>query len=511
MSSSATPVVARRTTTSTTSPAPVNGTLPRRQPSTTSLRSIASARTTAAAPPLRRPASSTSLASRRSASTTTLGPSARRPSASSTTGASTGAATVRPTARTRSSLPAAAGASRRTPAAAAAAAAARAAAASPSPGLPGTSLLAGIPCIVTVRTGAGGQGGKALRIKAQVRYIGALVDEEGQWVGVEALESAIPPEAANLSWCEGRRGDGASFSPSRAPPCAHADLSSSRAVTYFSLTPASSASSSEPPTRPTSPALRPPSRRAPRRSASPTGQRERGPRKALFVRPDQVRPSFPSRLSPLSRPSLTRRARRADSLCALDATSMASRRYPVPLALLFPSLPREQHCPSFLAIFVVSCTTCPCALEKGALATSESESQGRPLSSCRKRPRRRRERSLARRRIRSLTTTTAAERSSTTMVFQFTEACVHCPPCSSTAPWLAAHPPPLVPPRLDPAQPLTLADPALLSCAGCGDRSHTMPPSRRRASRCARWSSSVRASGPWSPSPRRPTSAVQPR
>ncbi|GAA5909334.1 hypothetical protein JCM8208_005647 [Rhodotorula glutinis] len=145
-------------------------------------------------------------------------------------------------------------------------AAAGAATASPTPGLPGTSLLAGIPCIVTVRAGGGDQGGKALRIKAQVRYIGGLVDGEGQWVGVEALESAIPPEAANLSWCDGRRGD----------------------VSYFCLTPASTSLSSEPPTRPTSPALRPPSRRAPRRSASPTGQRESGPRKGLFVRPDQI-------------------------------------------------------------------------------------------------------------------------------------------------------------------------------------------------------------------------------
>ncbi|GAA5943576.1 hypothetical protein JCM3775_005812 [Rhodotorula graminis] len=155
--------------------------------------------------------------------------------------------------------------SRRTPSAAAVAA--RAAAATPTPGLPGTSLLAGIPCIVTVRTaGDGGQGGKALRVKAQVRYIGGLVDEEGQWVGVEALESAIPPEAANLSWCDGRRGD----------------------ISYFCLTSASTSLPSEPPTQPTSPALRPPSRRAPRRSASPTGQRESGPRKGLFVRPDQI-------------------------------------------------------------------------------------------------------------------------------------------------------------------------------------------------------------------------------
>ncbi|GAA5821747.1 hypothetical protein JCM3770_003160 [Rhodotorula araucariae] len=108
--------------------------------------------------------------------------------------------------------------------------------------------------------------GKALRIKAQVRYIGELVDERGQWVGVEAIASAIPPEADSLEWGDGQRGE----------------------VRYFTLTPPTPDAESAPPSRAGSPALRPPSRRAARRSTSPSGARESGPRKGLFVRPDQI-------------------------------------------------------------------------------------------------------------------------------------------------------------------------------------------------------------------------------
>ncbi|TNY23441.1 hypothetical protein DMC30DRAFT_347309 [Rhodotorula diobovata] len=123
-------------------------------------------------------------------------------SASASATGAAGSATVRAAPRaTRPPLVPAAGTSRRS--------AAPRPAPSPTPGLPGTSLLSGIPCIVTVRAGGPG-GGKALRIKAQVRYIGGLVDEAGEWVGVEALESAIPPEAEGLEWGDGSRGEGKS-------------------------------------------------------------------------------------------------------------------------------------------------------------------------------------------------------------------------------------------------------------------------------------------------------------
>lgn len=48
-----------------------------------------------------------------------------------------------------------------------------------------------------------------MRIKARVRYIGRIEGDEGQWVGVEALESAIPAEAQGLDWNDGSKGGGA--------------------------------------------------------------------------------------------------------------------------------------------------------------------------------------------------------------------------------------------------------------------------------------------------------------
>jgi dynactin complex subunit len=47
-----------------------------------------------------------------------------------------------------------------------------------------------------------------VRIKALVRYIGQLVGEGGQWVGVEALESVIPADAGGLAWGNGTRNGG---------------------------------------------------------------------------------------------------------------------------------------------------------------------------------------------------------------------------------------------------------------------------------------------------------------
>ncbi|GAA5997720.1 uncharacterized protein JCM10292_006767 [Rhodotorula paludigena] len=133
----------------------------------------------------------------------------------------------------------------------------------PSANLPGTSLLAGIPCIVTV------QCERAMRIKARVRYIGRIEGDEGQWVGVEALESAISAEAQGLDWNDGSKGGVSYFKLSSARP-AGADTAASSAAT----------------SRAASPSLRPPSRRV-RRSTS--SEREAsGPRKGLFVRPEQI-------------------------------------------------------------------------------------------------------------------------------------------------------------------------------------------------------------------------------
>lgn len=71
---------------------------------------------------------------------------------------------------------------------------------------PGTTLLSGIPCIVTVASDVPTE--RPSRFKATVRYIGEVEHEEGQWVGVEVVESAIPAESLGLEWNEGCLGDG---------------------------------------------------------------------------------------------------------------------------------------------------------------------------------------------------------------------------------------------------------------------------------------------------------------
>ncbi|GAA5983057.1 hypothetical protein JCM11641_004711 [Rhodosporidiobolus odoratus] len=141
--------------------------------------------------------------------------------------------------------------------------------------LPGTTLLSGIPCIVTVRCD------RPMRIKAMVRYIGQLIGESGQWVGVEAFESAIPAEAGGLGWNDGEK-DGVVYfklQPASSPKVTPPNSSSSK------LAPPVSGSSSDASASSTS--LRPPSRRAVRRSSSNEAT-ENGPRKGLFVRPDQI-------------------------------------------------------------------------------------------------------------------------------------------------------------------------------------------------------------------------------
>ncbi|GAA5919850.1 hypothetical protein JCM6882_008340 [Rhodosporidiobolus microsporus] len=143
-------------------------------------------------------------------------------------------------------------------------------------GVPGTTLLSGIPCIVTVR------GSRSMRIKAMVRYIGQLVGETGQWVGVEALESAIPTDARELAWNDGSKNGVVYFklaspSSSTAPKKQAPPPSSSQ-------TPAAGGSGSS---SGTSSSLRPASRTG-RRSTTNEPAGGSGPRQGLFVRPDQI-------------------------------------------------------------------------------------------------------------------------------------------------------------------------------------------------------------------------------
>ncbi|KAI5475915.1 SNF7 family protein, charged multivesicular body protein 2A [Pseudohyphozyma bogoriensis] len=66
--------------------------------------------------------------------------------------------------------------------------------------VPGTTLLSGIPCIVNLA------GERPTRFRAAVRYIGGVLWESGQWIGIEVPESAIPDEARDLAWNEGEVG-----------------------------------------------------------------------------------------------------------------------------------------------------------------------------------------------------------------------------------------------------------------------------------------------------------------
>lgn len=84
--------------------------------------------------------------------------------------------------------------------------------------LPGTTLLSGIPCIVTVlyqppiEREEQDRGGKQIRFKASVRYVGGVLWDSGQWVGVEVIESSIPVEVLGLDWNDGEVNGGESFS-----------------------------------------------------------------------------------------------------------------------------------------------------------------------------------------------------------------------------------------------------------------------------------------------------------
>ncbi|GAA6043806.1 hypothetical protein JCM8097_007720 [Rhodosporidiobolus ruineniae] len=146
------------------------------------------------------------------------------------------------------------------------------------PPLPGTSLLAGIPCIVTVR------GTRPMRIKAMVRYIGQLVGEPGQWVGVEAAESVIPAEAQDLAWNDGSNGGIVYFKLSQPEPARTTIIDKGKGLTAPNETGSGSASTSASSSGASS--LRPPSRRE-RRSTSSDSDGT-GRRKGLFVRPDQI-------------------------------------------------------------------------------------------------------------------------------------------------------------------------------------------------------------------------------
>ncbi|BGP24227.1 hypothetical protein JCM10295v2_003137 [Rhodotorula toruloides] len=147
----------------------------------------------------------------------------------------------------------------------------------------GTSLLAPIPCIVTVRCG------RLCRIRAQVRYIGPLDGQQGDWVGVEAALAAIPDEALTLPWGDGARNGVAYFdlstddAPGRGQAVSALDDATldSRAPSGPPPPPAAKASPDP------SDSLRPLSRRA-RRSASSDRSSTDGTRKALFVRPHQI-------------------------------------------------------------------------------------------------------------------------------------------------------------------------------------------------------------------------------
>lgn len=149
--------------------------------------------------------------------------------------------------------------------------------------LPGTTLIAGVPCIVTSRIQGGGGGAvvKSIRFKALVRYIGATLFGSGQWVGVEVAISSLSDldtRVEELEWNDGEV-DG---------------------VRYFTLTetsnPVGIGRSTTPDLRMTrsiegasssSSLLLPPVSRS-RRASSMDYHLEEGPRRGLFVRPHQV-------------------------------------------------------------------------------------------------------------------------------------------------------------------------------------------------------------------------------
>ncbi|GAA5881725.1 hypothetical protein JCM1840_000350 [Sporobolomyces johnsonii] len=102
-----------------------------------------------------------------------------------------------------------------------------------------------------------------------------------QWVGVEVAESAIPVEAKGLAWNDGKK-DGLEYFALSPPPESSAPTPEPSDPT---VTAAPSASTSRGAASATA-SLRPPSRRA-RRSSSAEPD-SNGPRKGLFVRPNQI-------------------------------------------------------------------------------------------------------------------------------------------------------------------------------------------------------------------------------
>jgi hypothetical protein len=68
-----------------------------------------------------------------------------------------------------------------------------------------TVLRSGVPCVVRV-----GDGNIPCNVRAEVRFIGPLPGAAGDWIGVEAYESDIPRDAANLPWSDGSRNGGES-------------------------------------------------------------------------------------------------------------------------------------------------------------------------------------------------------------------------------------------------------------------------------------------------------------
>ena len=167
---------------------------------------------------------------------------------------------------------------------------------SPATGLPGTTLLSGIPCIVTLATD------KPARFRATVRYIGQVLWTDGQWIGIECAlstschcttltslarrvaESAIPDEATDLEWNDGAVA-GRQYFEIKPPtsPTPKAGSSGRATPQPVDLPDGQSGGSGSG----SNASLRPPSRRG-RRSSSSDAVEQQGPRKGLFVRPNQV-------------------------------------------------------------------------------------------------------------------------------------------------------------------------------------------------------------------------------
>ncbi|BGP15611.1 hypothetical protein JCM10213_004131 [Rhodosporidiobolus nylandii] len=253
-------------------------------------------------PTLRKPASSSSLASTKTkrpgsvastAATTAAAGRTRTTSASSSSAAArkpplpaSGSKRSIRTSTSSSASPAAAGKSRAPPLPSSATSTSLS---KKTPGVPGTTLLSGIPCIVTVRVPGTP---RSMRIKAVVRYIGKLVGEEGQWVGVEA--SAVPREAEGLGWGDGTREGITYFKLSTpAPSSASGRATPSPVGGEPGSASAAAAASSSSSTSASSSLLRPPSkrgvgRRSPSAEPGGAGGGGSGPKKALFVRPEQI-------------------------------------------------------------------------------------------------------------------------------------------------------------------------------------------------------------------------------